>query len=218
MAKAAKTVTPSVNMALLQAIGAGTVTHVSQDEATSVGMALDPPLIEVNRDAVVDGKAQVRLSAAGIAMLANGAAQPTGAPSASPYALISGAVLPPSKRKGGGGSGAPKKYPFDQMEVGSSFFVAAGPNFDPVKKLGSTISSANMRYAEKTGETKVVERTVRGPGNKAVKDAAGNNQRETKTVDVYKQTRKYTIRPVVGGQAYGDWTAPSDGALIGRTA
>lgn len=219
MAKAAKVPTPNVNMALLQAIAAGTVTHVSQDEATSAGMALNPPLIEVNTGDVVDGKAAVRLSEAGKEMLHQPVAQPAGAPSVSPFALISGAVLPASKRKGGGGSGAPKKYPFDEMVVGQTFFVpatAAVP--DPVKKLGSTVSSANMRYAEKTGETKTVERTVRGAGNKAVKNPDGSNQRETKTVDVYRQTRKYVIRPVVKGETYGAWVADADGALIGRTA
>ena len=105
------------------------------------------------------------------------------------------------------------------MEVGHTFFVSADAKHpDPVKSLGSTISSANMRYAVETGETKTVERTVRGPGNKAVKNEDGTNKRETKTVPVYKQTRKFTIRPVEGGKQYGNWTAPANGALIGRIA
>lgn len=217
MAKAKVVAGVTVNTDLLKAIAIGTVTRVTQEEAVLAGLTNDPPMIEVNQTDIVDGKAAVRLSDAGKAMLANGAAQPASAPAGTGFALISGAVLPPSKRKGGGGSGAPKKYPFDEMEVGASFFVpvtAAVP--DPVKKLGSTVSSVNMRYAVKTGETKVVERTVRGAGNKAVKNADGSNQRETKTVDVYKQTRKYVIRPVVKGTVYGNWTAEADGALIGR--
>lgn len=220
MAKASKKVEFGVNVELLKAIAAGTVTHVSQDEAVSAGMGNDPPLVEVNTaaDAIVNGKAPVRLSSAGQAMLANGAAQPASAPTVSPYALISGAVLPPAKRKGGGGSGAPKKYPFDEMEVGSSFFVPATAAIpDPVKKLGSTVSSANMRYAVAEGEPKPVERTKRGEGNKAMKDAAGNNIRETVMRPTMKQTRKYVIRAVEAGQVCGDFTAPSAGALIGRT-
>ena len=88
---------------------------------------------------------------------------------------------------------------------------------DPVKTLGSTVSSANMRFAEPTGETKQVNRTKRGPGNKAVKDQNGENVRETKTVDVYKPTRKFNIRPVEAGVSYGQWVAPANGALIART-
>jgi hypothetical protein len=217
MAKAAKKIVASVNVDLLKGIAIGTVNYVSQDEAVQAGLTNDPPLIEVNTDpsAIVNGKAPVRLTEAGKAWIMEAPA--VAAPTASAFSLISNAVLPPSKRKGGGGNGAPKKYPFDQMEVGHSFFVAAtAENADPVKKLGSTISAANMRFAEKTGETKQVERTVRGPGNKAVKNPDGTNKRETKTVDVYKQTRKFSIRPVVGGQKYGDWIAPSNGALIAR--
>lgn len=218
MTAAKKKIEVSVNMALLHAIGSGQVTHVTQDEAMSAGMTLAPPLIEVDTSAVVDGKAAVRLSEAGKVMLHQPIAQPADAPSASPYAIISNATLPASKRGNRGGGGAPKKYPFDTLEVGASFFVAATEKVpDPVKKLGSTVSSANMRFAEPTGESKPVERTKRGPGNKAVKDAAGNNIRETVVRPVLKQTRKFAIRPVTAGEKYGEWVAPADGALIGRT-
>lgn len=216
MAKAAKKVEAGVNMELLAAIGSGTVSHVSQDEAMSVGLQHDPALVEVNTTQIVDGKAAVRLSAAGVAMVTNGSAQPSGAPVASGFAIISNAALPASKRGNRVGGGAPKKYPFDQLEVGQTFFVAATDSYDPVKKLGSTVSSANMRYAVETGEQKQVERTQRGPGNKAVKDAAGNNVRETVVRPVLKQTRKFSLRPVTAGEKYGEWVAPSNGALIGR--
>ncbi len=216
MAKAAKKVESVVNTALLQAIGAGSVTHVSQAEAVEAGLNHDPALVEVNVDpsVIVDGKAPVRLLEAGKTYI-NGAA--TAAPVASPYAIMSNAALPASKRGNRTGGGAPKKYPFDQLELNQTFFVpVSAENADPVKKLGSTVSSANMRYAVETGETKQVERTVRGPGNKAVKDGNGNNVRETKTVPVYKATRKFTIRPVSAGEKYGEWVAPANGALIGR--
>jgi len=220
MAKAAKSVAKTaVNMQLLSAIKSGSVTHVSQTEAVEAGLNHDPALVEVNLDpsVIVDGKAPVRLSEAGNAMV-NGAANQA-APVASAFTIMSNVPLPASKRGNRVGGGAPKKYPFDQLEVNQTFFVAAtAENPDPVKKLGSTVSSANMRYAVETGETKQVERTVRGPGNKAVKDGNGNNVRETKTVPVYKQTRKFAIRPVAKGEKLGDWVAESDGALIGRVA
>ena len=212
----------SVNMQLLAGIKGGHVTHVTQSEAIEAGFQHNPPLVEVDtsHDVMINGKAPVRLTDAGYAHVGNGAYVTVGADpvAASGFALITGAELPASKRRGGGGSGAPKKYPFDEMEVGQSFFVAADDkHLDPVKSLGSTISSANMRYAVETGETKVVERTKRGPGNKAVKDANGENVRETKTVPVYKSTRKFTIRPVEAGKQYGNWQAPDNGALIART-
>lgn len=216
MVKAAKKVEVGVNMALLSAIGTGQVTHVSQDEATSAGMSNDPPLIQVDTTQIVDGKALVRLTDAGTAMLSNGAAQPVSASPMSAFAIISNAALPASKRGNRVGGGAPKKYPFDQLEVNQTFFVPATATYDPVKKLGSTVSSANMRFSEETGESKPVERTKRGPGNKAVKDAAGNNVRETVVRPIRKQTRKFTLRPVTAGEKYGEWVAPANGALIGR--
>ena len=215
----AKAKSVAVNTQLLAAIKGGHVTHVTQAEAVEAGLQHNPPLVEVNTSpaAIVDGKAPIRLTDAGHAHVGNGAAAPA-ASNGSGFALITGAELPASKRRGGGGgSGAPQKYPFDEMEVGQSFFVAADEKHpDPVKSLGSTISSANMRYAEETGETKVVERTKRGPGNKAVVGPDGKNVRETKTVDVYKPTRKFNIRPVEAGVSYGQWVAPANGALIAR--
>ena len=47
-------------------------------------------------------------------------------------------------------------------------------------------------------------------------DDAGNKVKETVTVPVYKQDRKFSIRPVKAGETYGQWQAPADGALIGR--
>lgn len=218
---AAKKKVDGINSDLLKAIHAGHVTHVSKDEATLAGLEVNPPLIEVNTDpaAIVDGKAPVRLSEAGHKHVASLATAPAAVVSTSQFAIMSGVVLPESKRGNrGGGAGAPKKYPFDALEVGQTFFVpATAADPDPVKKLGSTISSANMRYAEKTGQTKVVERTKRGPGNKAVVGEDGKNVRETKTVDEYKFTRKFAIRPITKGQKLGDWVAETDGALIGRT-
>lgn len=138
--------------------------------------------------------------------------------SGSQYALIDNAVLPESKRGFGRVAGT-SKYPFASMNVGSSFFVANSEveGGDALKKLTSTVSNMNNKYRTETGETEVKERTKRGEGNKAVLDEKGNKVKETVTVPKYTQDRKFSIRPVVAGQAYGQWTAPADGALIGRT-
>ena len=175
--------------------------------------------IEVNPSLINhEGKAAARLNEAGKKFLGEhmNTAKPVSdiyKPTA--YAIISNAVLPASKR-GNRGGGAPTKYPFDNMDIGASFFVPGSNGYDPVKKLGSTVSSANMRYAEQTGEYKEVERTKRGPRNKKVIDANGETVRELKTVPVYRHTRKVSIRAVEAGKKYGEWTAPSNGALIAR--
>lgn len=144
------------------------------------------------------------------------------APKANSHAIIvTGAVLPAAKRRGNqSGSGAPTKYPFADLEVGGMFF---SPNSDhakgdAVKALGSTVSAQNDKYAEPTGETKTVTRAVRDKQTKkAVLNDDGSKQTETVELPVKKYNRKFTIRPVVGGQTYGSWVAPADGALVART-
>jgi len=210
MAKKPKSST--INVAFLEAIGSGEITHISQPDGQPL-VDHSPALIQVNTgDLDENGAAACRLTEAGKAYIAGGAAPVA----ASKYEIITGAVLPPSKR-GNRGGGAPTQYPFDALEVGQTFFVSNDDKPNAVKKLGSTVSSANARYAEPTGETKTVMRTKRGPGNKAVKDLhTGENVKEQKSVPVKKATRKFTIRPVTAGQEYGSFTAPADGALIGR--
>jgi len=138
------------------------------------------------------------------------------APKPSAFAIIDGAVLPPSKR-GSGRVAGPSKYPFDDLQPGQTFFVAADaetPN--PLKTLGSAVSNATNKYRVDTGKTKEVVRTKRGEGNKAVLDSSGAKVRETATVPVYEYKRKFSIRGVKAGQVCGSYTAPMDGVLIGR--
>lgn len=204
----------ALNVALLHAIGNGSVLRVTQEEGIPL---IQQNLIEVNESDIVDGKAAVRLTQEGFnminvesAVVSNGSAAV-----AANYAIISNAALPAAKR--GGRGGAPVQYPFDALEPGQSFFVpVSSKHNNPVKTLGSTVSSANMRYSVETGEMKTVERTRRGDGNKAIVDGQGNKIREMVTVPVRKQTRKFSIRPVKAGVTYGGWTAESDGALIAR--
>ncbi len=214
----------TMNLALLGAIAKATADggylYVSPAEGGEF-VSVNPPLIEVNKtmlDPNDASKAAARITDAGVKYLAaNSGAAPVAA-AASPFAVITNAVLPASKR-GNKGGGAPTLYPFATLEIGQTFFVPVSEKHkDPVKQLGSTVSSQNAHYSEPTGEKQTVMRTKRGPGNKAVKGPDGNNVKEEVTIDVKKATRKFTIRAVKGGEVYGGWTAPADGASIGRIA
>jgi hypothetical protein len=210
-----------VNLHLLSEIALGKVRYVAKTPDAEVLLLHNPPLIEINiheADPSDKSKVACRVTTAGAALLTanqNPVTENEVKNTMSNYAIIDDAELPPIKR-GGGGGGAPTKYPFDQLEVGKSFFVPATAKLpNPLKTLGSTISSANHRYATVTGE-KVVERSKRGARNKLVLDANGNKIMETKTVPTYEFTRKFTIRGVKAGVKYGNWVAPADGALIAR--
>lgn len=203
-----------IDTALLAGIASGAVTHISKDDGLPL-FEHNPQLIEVNTNMLDNaGNAAVRLTDAGKKMINGNDTAPV--VSDAKYAVISDAVLPASKR-GGGKGGAPVVYPFDSLEIGQSFFVPVSDKHkDPVKTLGSTVSSANMRYAIDTGETKTVTRTKRGEKNRAVVDANGEKVQETVEVPVYKYTRRFSIRPVEAGKTYGNWIAPANGALIAR--
>ena len=178
---------------------------------------LKDKLIQVDTSKLNDkNEAAAVLTEAGKKALGSEAKAEASTP-ATQFAIITNAVPPASKRGNHLGGGAPAKYPFASMEVGNSFFVPVSADLpDPVKTLGSTVSNANAKYAKPTGETKQVERTKRGEGNKAVLDANGNKVRETVTVEVKKQERKFIIRGVEKGKTYGGWVADADGALISR--
>jgi hypothetical protein len=217
----------SINLPLLSMIAAATAAggfhYVTKDEASPL-LSHVPQLIEVNTNMIEEGtgKAAARATSAGTAMTQtaqSGAAVP-GVVMPSPFGIIKGAILPPSRRgEGLRGGGAPKQYPFDTMEVGDSFFVPVSEKHpDPLKTLGSTVSSANMRFAEETGEMRKVHRKVRGKDRKATVDGAGNFVYEDVEIPVYKHTRKFEIRGIEGGKQYGQYVAPANGALISRTA
>lgn len=213
---------------IVQATDSGSFIYASKT-AFHPMLSHTPPLVEVN-DAMIDPtdstRYAVRATAHATSHLAEVAAkQATPAPAATTYALITNAVLPEPKKRGNSfGSGAPTKYPFADMPVGASFF---SPNSDhtkgdAVKGLGSTVSAQNKKYSEGVVENgqpkmKVVTRAVRGEDHKAKLDEHGKKITETVTLPVLTYHRKFTIRPVVGGQTYGGWTAPTDGALIART-
>lgn len=177
---------------------------------------LDQGLIEINKDDVVNDEAAARLTQKGQDGMPKQAPVNTGAaPSPSSFAIITNAIPPESKR-GVGRQAGPSKYPFDQLEAGGSFFVAASAETpDPLKSMNSAVSNANNKYRVDTGTTEQVERTKRD-GKKAALDAAGNKIKETVTVPVYNYPRKFIVRSVKNGQKCGEWIAPADGVLITR--
>lgn len=220
----AKKPTSTINKTLLKAIVAATASgnhyFVSQDEGKPL-LGHNPPLIVVNFDIMQGDKAASKATDVGIAMVnGNSAAAAPAAATAvgSAFSIMKGVELPASRRGAGLHGGAPKKYPFEGMEVGDSFFVAVSEDTpNPLKTLGSTVSSANMRYAEEIpGETRTVERVKRGKDRKAVVEN-GEKVYETVTLPKYNFTRKFEIRGIEKGKVYGNWTAPADGALIART-
>lgn len=187
---------------------------------------LDAGLIQVNTQLTNPANAAevaAKVTDAGIAWLNANAGQPAQNANPAPatqFPILTNVVPPPSRRGAGlRSSGAPKKYPFDQLEVGQSFFVPVSTETpDPLKSLGSAISAANMRYAEETGQTKKAKRAVKGPDGKAAKGADGKIMKELVDVPVYKFNRKFQIRGVEKDKKYGDWVAPETGAVITRVA
>lgn len=109
---------------------------------------LEPTFITI-REETLDPVKNVQVFATSLGITAvkgDGIAAPTGITADKPkFVLEEGFTVPPSKR--GGGLKA-DIYPFAEMKVGLSFFVAATeekPN--PAKGLQSTVSSANKRFA-----------------------------------------------------------------------
>lgn len=213
---------------IMAATAGGGFMYVSKEDGEPL-LAYVPPLIQVNAT-MIDAEGRVAVRSTDDAKALFPAAAPAGNDAGnvaqgtnevkmtSPYAIINGAV-PPIAKRGNKGGGAPTQYPFDTMEIGQSFFVPVSDKHkDPSKTLGSTVSAMNIKYSQETGETKVVSRAKRGPKNKAVLDASGAKIMEDVTVKVRKPLRRFVIRKVEAGVAYGDWKADGNGALITRVA
>lgn len=94
---------------------------------------------------------------------------------------------------------ASAKYPFEQLEVGQSFFVpnSASEKNDAAKTLASTISGANKKFSTPVeGQTKI----MRG-----------------KTVQVREPQRLFEGRRVADGAAWGEEFAGQAGVAVIRT-
>lgn len=205
----------NINVTILREIQDGTRKYISKDEGMPL---LQAGLIKVDTSQVdAVGNALVALTETGAKMVASANTTGGGIAVASPYAIMSGVQLPVSKRGFAKGAGAPTLYPFEQLEIGQSFFVPVSDKHpNPVKTLGSTVSAQNHKFSEETGEVKQVERAKRGKKNKAVLDDNGQKIMEMVTVKLRKPLRKFTIRPVKAGVEYGSWTPDADGAVIAR--
>lgn len=137
-------------------------------------------------------------------------------------ALVAGVgFVPPATARSGRGRSI---YGFDTMPVGGFVFVAATADKPkPEQSLGSTVSSATAKFAEPTGENKTV--TVKtyqtGTDGKRVKGADGklivvSTKEEVRPV--MRETRKFNVVAVKAGDVNGEFTAPSDGAVVYRSA
>lgn len=127
-------------------------------------------------------------------------------------------VAPAAKRRGNApGAGAPSKYPFDKLEVGSQFFVGNSEveKGDAFKTMSATVSSTNRRNSEETGEVVKVERAKRDDNKQPIL-VDGKKVMEVVEQKKRKALKHYKIVAVEGGKKYGEWTAPENGAVIIR--
>lgn len=147
------------------------------------GPLIEAGLVEVNPDISNEaGEFATRATAKGVSTVSKNqeATAETGATQTATagkngFVLEAGVPLPTIKRGGRGG----EVYPFDEMGVGQSFFVAASedkPN--PAKSLASTVSSATARYAVPSA------------------DGATKTNKKGETVPVMVETRKFVVRSV----------------------
>lgn len=207
-----------VNVTLLSAINEGA--RVGKNPETVALLNHNPPLITVDaKDLDASGNAKAWLTDAGRAALpkSNGAKQDAARSETPQYAIIPNAIfVAAEKKRGGRGGGAPVIYPWATMEVGSTFFVGISQKENPFKSMQSAVSSANMKYSEEVGEPKERVRTKRGPGNRAVVDANGDQVKETVMKRDRQQLRKFDLRQVKKGDKFGEWNAPENGVLVGR--
>lgn len=157
------------------------------------GPLVEAGLVEINPAMVNEaGEIATRATQAGIESLDSGAIVADNATSEansaiaetgktekvkSMFKIEDSIPVPTISGRGRGGN----VYPFDQLEVGQSFFVANSedkPN--AAKSLASTVSSATARYAE------VVEGQFKA-------------NKKGEQVPVTRETRKFVVRSVEGG-------------------
>lgn len=202
----------AASIALVSAIGVAMASDPGYAFATEkeAKQLVDGKLAEFN-PAITDGdKIAIRLTDEGLKMTdtaqtgTDTGTTTTAAPAASGFAIIDNASLPGGSR---GGRNGPV-YPFDDLAVGQSFFVPATDDKpEPAKSIASTATSAAKRFATPVlneDQTPVMEEyQVKG---------------ETKTREKLNYTRKFAVKSVESGKVYGQWTAPSNGALVQRTA
>lgn len=173
---------------------------------------IDGKLAEFNPDIRDGDKIAIRLTDEGLNMAnanntdnSSNTGNDTGASAAaSSFAIIDNAKLPSAAR---GGRNGPV-YPFDDLNVGQSFFVpATADKPEPAKSIASTATSAAKRFAT----------PVKNPDGSAVMETYKVRGVE-KTREKFEFTRRFAVKSVEKGKVYGEWTAPENGALVQRVA
>ena len=155
----------------------------------------------------VDGAVAVRLTPAGEAVLA--AAPPAVTRATRAPVTVSAGVrtdIPAPGKKRGGKKGS--KYPFNMLQVGESFHIAATlENTDPLSSVASSITMARAKYAEPqvnpdgspVMETVTVKDYQKNADGKIVKGADGHRvvlgEKEV-TRQATKVTRDFTSAAV----------------------
>lgn len=144
---------------------------------------------------VTDGNtAKVTLTDAGRAALASSGN------SATSFEIEDNIPIPTTTARRGRTGG----YPFENLEIGQSFHVAAKDGEAPADvaaRLQSSVSGARARFAEETGETENVERKVyqKNEDGSFAKDADGKRivaSTENVSRPVTRLTRDFTVKPV----------------------
>lgn len=154
-------------------------------------------MVEIAGDVTdATGNVATRATQAGIDHV-NGASivKPTTA-----YVIEDAIPIPSVKGRGRTSSG----YPFDQLQIGQSFFV---PNTekrpDAAKSLATTVSAATAKYAIKTDQVETVQVKVyaRGEDGKTIVENGHRIIESTIAEDRYvmRETRKFQLRSVDGG-------------------
>jgi hypothetical protein len=229
MAKAPKQMQAALTgTALLAAIAASETGYLmlTQAEATE---GMNAGHLELKPGVAAEGdKAAVTLTDAGFAAFqasehgdnaragsADSAPASSASSASSGYEIETGIAIPTgtaSRR------GRQSGYPFDKLEVGQSFHVAkSADNTDPAARLASSVSGANAKYAEPTGEKKsvTVKNYAKGEDGKFLKDAEGKRIVESETTeerDVTRFTRTFVVKAVGAEDPKGE------GARVWRTA
>lgn len=113
--------------------------------------------VETNAEIRDGNKIAARITDKGTAEMADtntAADTPADDAGASSFEIEDGIAMPSKKTRRNA-----TVYPFDRLAVGQSFHVpATAERSDPTKSMASTVSSANRRYANETGETRTFTR------------------------------------------------------------
>lgn len=190
---AKKVEAPAINLDLLKQIKDATESDVGFMFVGAAAQSLQAEgLIEINGEMMDnDGNVAARITQKGVDSMSatkqvvafpvqSAPAAAVTAPT-SAFKIVTGVEIPTSKR----GAKGDRRYPFDDLPVNGSFFVPATAEMpEPVKKLGSTVSSATARYSVPDGE-------------------ATRTTKNGEVVQKMKPTRQFVMRPISDGAPWG---------------